>query len=85
LFVALGSISSPIAFARCTKLRNVALDMDRVTAAYERLDTLLENRRYPVGDRFGRADLTVAALAAVATLRTPLPQQFDPRRLPQAC
>jgi glutathione S-transferase len=25
---------------------NVALDMDRVTAAYERLDTLLENRRY---------------------------------------
>ena len=31
---------------------NVALDMDRVTAAYERLDTLLENCRYLVGDRF---------------------------------
>ena len=45
-------------------------NMDRVTAAYERLDTLLENRRYPVGDRFSRAGLTVA--------RTPLPQQFDP-------
>ena len=43
---------------------NVALDMDRVTAAYERLDTLLENRRYLVGDRFSRADLTLAALAA---------------------
>jgi glutathione S-transferase len=43
---------------------NVALDMDRVTDAYERLDTLLENRRYLVGDRFSRADLTLAALAA---------------------
>ena len=43
---------------------NVALDMDRVTVAYERLDTLLENRRYLVGDRFSRADLTLAALAA---------------------
>ena len=42
---------------------NVALDMDRVTAAYERLDTLLENRRYLAGDRFSRADLTLAALA----------------------
>ena len=31
---------------------------------YERLDTLLENRRYLVGDRFSRADLTLAALAA---------------------
>jgi hypothetical protein len=41
---------------------NVALDMDRVTDAYERLDTLLENRRYLVGDRFSRADLTLAAL-----------------------
>ena len=43
---------------------NVPLDMDRVTAAYERLDTLLENCRYLVGDRFSRADLTLAALAA---------------------
>ena len=43
---------------------NVALDMDRVTDAYERLDTLLENRRYLVGDQFSRADLTLAALAA---------------------
>ena len=52
---------------------NVALDMDRVTAAYERLDTLLENRRYLVGDRFSRADLTLAALAAPtwATARAP--------------
>ena len=30
---------------------NVALNMDRVTAAYERLDKLLENCRYLVGDR----------------------------------
>ena len=43
---------------------NVALDMDCVTAAYERLDTLLENCRYLVGDQFSRADLTLAALAA---------------------
>jgi glutathione S-transferase len=43
---------------------NTALDKDRVTAAYERLDALLENRRYLVGDRFTRADLTLAALAA---------------------
>jgi hypothetical protein len=28
---------------------NVALDMDRVTAAYEHLDTLLGDRRYLVG------------------------------------
>ena len=33
--------------------------MDRVTDAYERLDTLLENRRYLVGDRFSRADPVV--------------------------
>ena len=43
---------------------NAALDKDRVTAAYGRLDALLENRRYLVGDRFSRADLTLAALAA---------------------
>ena len=44
--------------------QNVALDKDRVTAAYGRIDALLENRRYLVGDRFSRADLTLAALAA---------------------
>jgi len=40
---------------------NAALDKDRVTAAYGRLDAPLENRRYLVGDRFSRADLTLAA------------------------
>ena len=54
-------------------------------AAYERRDTQLENRRYLVGDRFGRADLTLAALERhLATTRTPSPQQFDPRGSPEA-
>ena len=44
--------------------QNAALDKDRVTAAYGRIDALLENRHYLVGDRFSRADLTLAALAA---------------------
>jgi glutathione S-transferase len=65
---------------------NVALDVDRVTAAYERLDTLLENRRYLVGDRFSRADLTLAALAA-PTWRPPEhptywpPDELYPQRI----
>jgi len=40
------------------------VDKDRVTAVYDRLDALLARRRYLVGDRFSRADLTLAALAA---------------------
>jgi|KBSSwiStaDraftv2_1062776.scaffolds.fasta_scaffold76394_2 glutathione S-transferase len=44
--------------------KNVAVDKDRVTAVYDRLDALLARRRYLVGDRFSRADLTLAALAA---------------------
>jgi glutathione S-transferase len=43
---------------------NVALDERRLSAVFERLDALLENRRYLVGDRFSRADLTLAALMA---------------------
>ena len=43
---------------------NVAVDKDRVTAVYARVDALLAKRRYLVGDRFSRADLTLAALAA---------------------
>ena len=64
-FVVLGPlIANRIRQMYAITAENVALDMDRVTAAYERLDTLLENRRYLVGDRFSRADLTLAALAA---------------------
>ena len=43
---------------------NAAMDRDRLKAVFERLDELLEGRRYLVGDRFSRADLTLAALAA---------------------
>jgi glutathione S-transferase len=39
-------------------------DRQRVEAVFARVDQLLEGRRYLVGDRFGRADLTLAALAA---------------------
>ena len=39
-------------------------DRKRVEAVFARLDQLLEGRPYLVGDRFGRADLTLAALAA---------------------
>ena len=65
-FVALGfrMIANRIRQMYAITAENAALDKDRVTAAYERLDTLLENRRYLVGDRFSRADLTLAALAA---------------------
>jgi len=39
-------------------------DRKRVDAVFARVDQLLEGRPYLVGDRFGRADLTLAALAA---------------------
>jgi glutathione S-transferase len=39
-------------------------DRKRVDAVFARVDQLLEGRRYLVGDHFGRADLTLAALAA---------------------
>ena len=39
-------------------------DRKRVEAVFARVDQLLEGRPYLVGDRFGRADLTLAALAA---------------------
>ena len=39
-------------------------DRKRVEAVFARVDQLLEGRSYLVGDRFGRADLTLAALAA---------------------
>jgi glutathione S-transferase len=43
---------------------NAALDRDRLGEVFERLEALLDKRRYLVGDRFSRADLTLAALAA---------------------
>jgi glutathione S-transferase len=39
-------------------------DRKRVEAVFARLDQLLEGHPYLVGDRFGRADLTLAALSA---------------------
>lgn len=43
---------------------NAARDEERVRAVFDRLDALLADRRYLVGDRFSRADLTLASLAA---------------------
>lgn len=42
-----------------------AQDRKRLSAVFTRLDQLLDGRRYLIGDSFGRADLTLAALAAV--------------------
>ena len=43
---------------------NAARDEERMHAVFERVDELLSGRSYLVGDRFSRADLTLAALAA---------------------
>jgi glutathione S-transferase len=40
-----------------------AADWAKLDAVFERIDELLIDRRYLVGDRFSRADLTLAALA----------------------
>jgi glutathione S-transferase len=39
-------------------------DKQRIDAGLERIDQLLDGKRYLVGDAFSRADLTLAALAA---------------------
>jgi glutathione S-transferase len=43
---------------------NAARDRDRIDSGLARIDQLLDGKRYLVGDRFSRADLTLAALAA---------------------
>ena len=43
----------------------MALDKDRVTKAFERIDELLASSAFLVGDRFSRADITLAALTAL--------------------
>jgi glutathione S-transferase len=43
---------------------NVAADKERIAGAYERIDGLLASSPYLIGDRFSRADLTLAALLA---------------------
>jgi glutathione S-transferase len=43
---------------------NVAADKERIAGAYERIDGLLASSPFLVGDRFSRADLTLAALLA---------------------
>jgi len=43
---------------------NAARDKQRIDAGLERIDQLLDGKRYLVGDTFSRADLTLAALAA---------------------
>jgi glutathione S-transferase len=43
---------------------NVAADRERLMAAFRRLDDMLAKGPYLLGDRFGRADLTLAALTA---------------------
>ena len=41
-----------------------ASDTERIVKAYERVESLLASSPYLVGDRFSRADLTLAALTA---------------------
>ena len=43
---------------------NVAMDKERLVKVFERVDSLLASGPYLVGDRFSRADLTLAALIA---------------------
>jgi len=43
---------------------NAARDEERMHAVFDRVDALLAGQRYLVGNRFSRADLTLAALAA---------------------
>jgi glutathione S-transferase len=43
---------------------SAARDRERIDAGLERIDRLLDGKRYLVGDSFSRADLTLAALAA---------------------
>jgi glutathione S-transferase len=56
-------------------------DQARVSAAFQRLDQLLKGRRYLVGDRFSRADLTLAALAAPLWLPPEHPTRWPPAEL----
>jgi glutathione S-transferase len=43
---------------------SAARSMERLLAAFDRLDDTLASRRFLVGDRFSRADLTACALLA---------------------
>ena len=61
-----------------------AADAERVLAAYQRLDAMLADRRYLLGDRFSRADLTLAALSAPIWHPPEHPTRFpDPARFPE--
>jgi len=55
-----------------------ALDEGRLEAVFEKLDSLLRDRRYLFEDRFTRADLTLAALSAPMWDPPEHPTQWPP-------
>lgn len=59
------------------------LDLERLSALFQRLDRHFASRRYLAGDQFSRADLTLAALAASMFRPQEHPaQQFAREALP---
>jgi glutathione S-transferase len=62
--LAFGTVAGVIRRMYAITEENVAVDRGRLDAVFERLEGLLDDRRYLSEDRFTRADLTLAALAA---------------------
>lgn len=66
------------------KPESAARDRARIDAGLERIDELLDGKRYLVGDAFSRADLTLAALTAPLvgpaehSTRWPPPEAYPP-------
>ena len=62
--LALPAIRHAVAKKYAVNAENVARDLERLRAVIERLDRHFAAHRYLVGERFSRADLSLAALAA---------------------
>lgn len=61
---------------------SAARDLTRIEAVFAQLDAHLAERRYLAGDRFSRADLTLAALAAPLVYPSGHPEESSWRRTP---
>ena len=79
--LALPTIRRAVAKMYDVSAATAARDLERLNSVFARLDGHFARRRYLVGERFSRADLTLAALAAgyVRPLEHPA-QQFPSRR-----
>jgi glutathione S-transferase len=62
--LALPAIRRAVARKYAVNAENAAHDQERLQALFERLDRHFSAHRYLVGERFSRADLSLAALAA---------------------